>query len=230
MAHAARFLGTRAPLAGEHVVVTAGATRESIDPVRFISNRSSGKMGVALAAAAWRRGANVTLIAGAMSVRPPEGVRVVNVESTEQMAAAVRTALPTARLLIMAAAPADLRPVANATQKIEKEALPESLKFTHTTDILRETIAVRPEGCVVVGFALETSDARDRAVRKLDTKKLDMIVFNNASEAGAGFAVDTNHVTLILSDGRELELPLLHKDDVSELILDQTEELLNAGR
>ncbi len=226
MAHAARLLSNFPALAGSNVIVTAGATRETIDPVRYISNRSTGRMGVALAAAAWRRGANVTLVAGAMSVDAPHGVNVVNVESTEQMATAVRELLPSARVLIMAAAPADFKPQTSALQKLDKESFPDSLKLAPTADILRATMEQRPKKCVTVGFALETNSAHDRAIRKLEQKKLDMIVFNDATEPGAGFAGETNRVTMIMPDGNTIELPLLHKDDVSEMILDQIEEIV----
>jgi phosphopantothenoylcysteine decarboxylase/phosphopantothenate--cysteine ligase len=229
LARAARALTEPTPLSGMKVIVTAGATREAIDPVRFISNHSSGRMGVALAAAAGRRGAEVTLIGGAMSVEPPAGVTTIRVQTTEQMATAVRDALAEAGLLIMAAAPADFRPDHAEPQKLDKREAPPTLNLVAATDILKSTMDARPKKCLVVGFALETSDARKRARKKLEEKKLDMIVVNDATEPGAGFTVDTNRVSLLIKGGAELELPLLHKDDVSEIILDKVEELLNGG-
>jgi phosphopantothenoylcysteine decarboxylase/phosphopantothenate--cysteine ligase len=230
VALAARLLAPVSPLRGVSVVVTAGATREAIDPVRFISNHSSGKMGVALAAAAWGRGANVTLVAGPITVAPPRGVAVVNVMSTEDMAAAVRQHLPSTKVLIMAAAPADFKPEVVASEKLSKRAGLPSISLRRTTDILRSTSAVRPLGSLIVGFALETGDALRRARGKLQEKDLDMIVVNDATEPGAGFAVDTNRVVLLFRDGREIELPLLHKDEVSQRILDNVEDLLNGGK
>lgn len=224
--HIARMLTPQSRLKDMSVLVGAGSTREDLDPVRFISNRSSGKMGVALAAAAWRRGARVTLVAGAMSVDPPVGVNVVRVERTEEMAAAVRELLPGTRLLIMAAAPADFRPGEVSGAKIEKSRAPSALPLTATTDILLSTIDARSPACLVVGFALETGSALSRAREKLKQKRMDMIVVNDANEAGAGFNVDTNRVTLLRDSGEEFVLPLLPKDEVSELILDNVEEIV----
>jgi phosphopantothenoylcysteine decarboxylase/phosphopantothenate--cysteine ligase len=187
-------------------------------------------MGVALAAAAWGRGANVTLVAGAMTVKPPAGVNLVKVASTEDMAVAVRDALPSAQVLIMAAAPADFKPEVLAVEKLSKRTAPAPIALRGTTDILRSTVGVRPLGSVIVGFALETNDALQRARNKLQEKDLDMIVVNDATEAGAGFGVDTNRVSLLFRDGRELELPLLHKDDVSQIILDKVEDLMNGEK
>ena len=229
LAHAARLLSRNSSLRGKHIVVTAGPTREAIDPIRFISNHSSGKMGVALARAAWLRGAEVTLIGGGMSVEPPNGVSFVSSQSTDEMAAAVKHALVNASALIMAAAPADFRPSHSAQQKLEKNTAPMSLELTGTTDILASSIGSRPADCVIVGFALETTDVQARARKKLAGKKMDLIVVNDATEPGAGFGVDTNRVTLISKDGSELELPLLSKDDVSEIILDKVEALISGG-
>src|SRR6185312_6160299 len=153
-AHVGRMLEARTALAGRHVLVTAGPTRESLDPVRFLSNHSSGKMGVAIAAAAWRRGADVTLVAGPLAVAPPHDVRVVHVESTEQMTAAVRAALPAADVLVMAAAPADFRPAQVAGGKIKKASRPDSIALENTNDILATTRDARKPGAVIVGFAL----------------------------------------------------------------------------
>ncbi|HEY4217601.1 MAG TPA: bifunctional phosphopantothenoylcysteine decarboxylase/phosphopantothenate--cysteine ligase CoaBC [Gemmatimonadaceae bacterium] len=225
-AHIGRLLEPAGGLAGKRVLVTAGPTREAIDPVRFISNHSSGKMGVALAAAAWRRGAEVDLVAGPLSVATPAGVRVHNVESTEDMAESVARLLPQSDVLVMAAAPADFRPANVATSKIKKTNVAPELTLTPTPDILKSTISARRPGAVVVGFALETNDAVANGRTKLASKDLDMIVVNDATEAGAGFGVDTNRVTLLRRGADDEQLPLMPKSDVADAILDRVEKLL----
>jgi phosphopantothenoylcysteine decarboxylase/phosphopantothenate--cysteine ligase len=226
VAHIGRVLERAGPLAGRRVVVTAGPTREAIDPVRFISNHSSGKMGVALAAAAWRRGADVELIAGPMAVEPPVGPRVTHVETTAQMADAVRRALANADVLVMAAAPADFTPTAVAPAKIKKGGQPPALALAFTDDILATTRDARRAGSVIVGFALETDDVLAHARSKLQAKDLDLIVVNDATEPGAGFGVDTNRVTLLDREGREERLELMPKTAVADAILDRVEGLL----
>jgi len=207
--------------------VTAGPTREAIDPVRFVSNHSSGRMGVSIAAAAWRRGASVTLIAGPLAVPAPVGVSVVHVESTEEMRQAVERALADADVLVMAAAPADYRPAEVATSKLKKTGQPRAIELEENADILRSTRAARRDGAVVVGFALETDDLIANARKKLDAKALDLIVLNDAKEEGAGFGVETNRVTLLTRGSPEPErLPLLTKPQVADVILDRVEELL----
>ncbi len=225
-AHTSRLLESDSVLRGKRVVVTAGPTREAIDPVRYISNRSSGKMGVAIAAAAWRRGADVVLVAGPMSVAAPVGVELREVETTEEMAVAVEAELPTAAALIMAAAPADFRAASPVGSKIKKKSAPSSIELAPTPDILASTRGARAKGAVVVGFALETDDALSGGREKLKAKALDMVVVNDAREAGAGFGVDTNRVTLLGSNGEEEALPLLSKDAVADEILDRVETLL----
>ncbi|MBX6332736.1 MAG: bifunctional phosphopantothenoylcysteine decarboxylase/phosphopantothenate--cysteine ligase CoaBC [Gemmatimonadaceae bacterium] len=227
LAHTGRVLDDGA-LRGRRIIVTAGPTREPVDPVRFLSNRSSGKMGVAVAAAAWRRGATVTLIAGPLEVPPPIGVAVVPVETTQEMADAVARALPGADALVMAAAPADFRAAAPAASKIKKSAAPDRLELTATPDILATTRAQRAAGTVVVGFALETDDLLENARAKLAAKALDLIVANDAREPGAGFAVDTNRVTLLARDGQAEALPLMTKAEVADVLLDRIEALLRA--
>lgn len=228
-AHVGRMLERRSagPLVGKRVLVTAGPTREAIDPVRFVSNHSSGKMGVALAASAWRRGADVTLVAGPIAVTPPPGPAVRRVESTEDMARAVEELAPTADVLIMAAAPADFRPSMIAEKKIKKGTDAPVVAFENTPDILRSTIAHRRNGAIVVGFALETHDALDNGRKKLREKELDLVVVNDATEVGAGFGVDTNRVTLLHRDGRDEVLPLQSKSEVADAILDRVERLAN---
>jgi phosphopantothenoylcysteine decarboxylase/phosphopantothenate--cysteine ligase len=226
MAHVGRLLEPRSALTGRTVVVTAGPTREAIDPVRFLSNRSSGKMGVAIAHAAWRRGAEVRLIAGPLGASLPPALEVEQVETTEQMRDAVARALGSADVLVMAAAPADFRPSRVAEAKIKKGASPSALELAQTPDILRSTTPARRPGSIVVGFALETHDVLAHAREKLAAKALDLIVVNDAGEAGAGFEVDTNRVTILSRDGDADALPLMAKRDVADAILDRVEALL----
>jgi len=227
-AHIGRLLeNSDAPLVGRQVVVTAGPTQEALDPVRFISNHSSGRMGVSIAAAAWRRGASVTLIAGPLAVPAPVGVSVVRVESTEEMRDAVERELPRADVLVMAAAPADYRPAEPSTNKLKKTGRPLAIELEENADILQSTRGARRDGAVVVGFALETNDLIENAKRKLDAKALDLIVLNDANEEGAGFGVETNRVTLLARGIPEPErLPLLTKPEVADVILDRVEVLL----
>ncbi|MBX9928571.1 MAG: bifunctional phosphopantothenoylcysteine decarboxylase/phosphopantothenate--cysteine ligase CoaBC [Gemmatimonadaceae bacterium] len=225
VAHAARLLESPS-LTGKRVLITAGPTREPLDPVRFLSNHSSGKMGVALAEAAWRRGAEVTLIAGPLAVPiPTGGVTVVSVETTEEMGAAVADALPTSDVLVMAAAPADFRATDVAPEKIKKGSAAPTLALTHTPDILASTIGARKPGAVIVGFALETTDVLAHGRAKLDRKELDLIVINDATEPGAGFGGDTNRVTLLARGGEPEPLALMPKAEVAEAILDRVEAL-----
>lgn len=230
--HARRLLNStrESPLAGQRVVVTAGPTRESIDPVRFISNHSSGKMGVALAESAWSRGARVDLVAGPLSITVPFGPTIHAVETTADMAREVGKLVPKADLLIMAAAPADYRPAKVARSKIKKGKGAPKLDLEETADILRSTIGKRKKGAIVVGFALETEDALENGRAKLKDKSLDLIVVNDATEAGAGFGVDTNRVTLIGRNGETESLPLQSKADVADAILDRVERLGTRGR
>ena len=225
-AHIARLLEPASSLRGKHVVVSAGPTREPLDPVRFLSNHSSGKMGVALAESAWRRGAEVTFIAGPIAVPPPIGARVVSVGTTDDMADAVRAALATADVLVMAAAPADFRPEAVSGQKIKKGTSAPNLALAHTTDILRDTRKARRPGTVVVGFALETEHLDVNAREKLEKKELDLIVANQTGD-GSGFGHDTNRVTLLGRDGSREALPLMAKADVADVILDRVAGLLD---
>jgi phosphopantothenoylcysteine decarboxylase/phosphopantothenate--cysteine ligase len=229
LAHVARLLEREGSLAGRRVVVTAGPTREAIDPVRYVTNHSSGKMGVAIAAAAWRRGADVTLVAGPLQVPVPVGARVVPVESTQDMRDAVAAELPSADALVMAAAPADFRPATVAAQKIKRGAGGTTLELASTDDILAGTRALRRADAVIVGFALETTDLEANARKKLAAKGLDLIVLNDATEPGAGFGVDTNRVTFLTPDGAVEPQALLPKGEVADVILDRVAALL-AGR
>lgn len=228
LAYIARNLDSDKALAGRSVVVTAGATREAVDPVRFLSNHSSGRMGIAIAVAAWRRGADVTLIVGHVDVPVGVGPRVIHTESVDEMAAAVASVLPHADALVMAAAPADFRPAHAADKKISKrqDTSGMTIELAPTTDILRVTLPLRPPGAIIVGFALETGDALSKGAAKLEEKSLDMIVVNDALEEGAGFGVDTNRVTILTPHGPPEKLPLMSKNAVADAILDRVGPLL----
>jgi phosphopantothenoylcysteine decarboxylase/phosphopantothenate--cysteine ligase len=226
MSHVGRLLERDAPLTGKRVVVTAGATRESIDPVRFISNHSSGKMGIAIARAAWRRGADVMLIAGHVDIPLPGELDVIETQSVEEMARAVADALPAADVLVMAAAPADFRAVSVAPSKMKKGAAAPAIALERAPDILQSTISRRRQGSIIVGFALETGNGVANARGKLADKQLDIVVMNDAREPGAGFGVDTNRVTLIDRAGKEEALALMSKTELAEILLDRVEEKL----
>ncbi len=225
VAHAERLLRSGEPFAGRRVVVTAGPTREELDPVRVVTNRSSGRMGFALARAAWLRGADVTLIAGPTALPGPVGPEVVRIETTADLQAAVEIALPSADVLLMAAAPADYRPARSTAAKTPRAEGPLEVALEPTADVLLSTREERKAGAVVVGFALETGDSVTKARAKLRRKHLDLVVANDAAEEGAGPEVETNRVTLVAPDG-ETALPLLPKDEVAEAILDRVAALL----
>ncbi|MGV3707838.1 MAG: bifunctional phosphopantothenoylcysteine decarboxylase/phosphopantothenate--cysteine ligase CoaBC [Gemmatimonas sp.] len=228
VAHVARLLESSQSLAGKRVMVTAGPTREGLDPVRFISNSSSGRMGVEIAAAAWRRGAHVTLVAGPLEVAPPVAVDIVHVTSTVDMQKAVQQRLGETDALVMAAAPADFTAASPADRKMKKHEAPDVLQLARTPDILKSTIDARKQGSVIVGFALETGNAVAEGQRKLQEKALDMVVVNDATEAGAGFGHDTNRVTFVDRVSEPHVMPLMSKRDVAEAIIDRVEQLLAA--
>jgi phosphopantothenoylcysteine decarboxylase/phosphopantothenate--cysteine ligase len=207
-------------LAGTTVVVTAGGTREPIDPVRFLGNRSSGKMGHAVAAEAARRGAHVILVTTA-SAGIPGGVEVVRVETAQQMADAVLAVAPRAGVVVMAAAVADFRPRSVAGTKLKKaDGVPE-IVLERTPDILAALGAAKPEGQVLVGFAAETHEVSANAAAKLAAKRVDLIVANDVTAPGAGFEVDTNRAVLLDSAGRVDEQPLMTKAALAAVILDR---------
>jgi phosphopantothenoylcysteine decarboxylase/phosphopantothenate--cysteine ligase len=210
-----------ADLAGEKVLVTAGPNREPLDPVRFLSNRSSGRMGYALAAAAWRRGAEVLLVSGPTSLADPYGVRTLRVDTAAEMHEAVKAGIKSATVLLMAAAVADFRPKAVAPQKIKKAGKNErlTLELERTVDILGDLPSSRGRR-VSVGFAAETEEVLQNAQRKLAEKKLDLIVANDVSRRDAGFEVSTNAVTLIDSTGAE-DVDLAGKDEIADRVLDR---------
>ncbi len=217
-------LEKRGDLAGKRIVVTAGGTREPIDPVRFISNRSSGKMGYSIAEEARDRGAEVTLIS-ASTLPQPQGVKFIQVETALEMKRAVEGALNDAHALIMAAAVADYKPIKMEKEKIKKDSPTLLLELERTPDILGEV-----EGDFLkIGFAAESKDLLKNAQAKLEAKNLDLVVANDITEPDSGFGSDKNKVTLIFKDGRVEELPLLPKREVAQKILDKVAELL-AGR
>lgn len=226
LAHAARVLRRGSPLAGRTVVVTAGPTREPIDPVRVVTNRSSGKMGYRLAEAAWERGAEVVLVSGPTTLAPPVGVRLRSVETTQDLEGAVAEELPGADVLVMAAAPADYRPSRPSEAKRPRTDGALAIPMEPTADILRATVAVRKAGSVIVGFALETGDAIQKARTKLEGKALDLIVVNDALEPGAGFDVDTNRVAILDREGNARVVPLASKREIADAILDAVEARL----
>ena len=220
-------LRVKTDLSGKRMVVSAGGTQEPIDPVRYVGNRSSGKMGFAMAEAARDRGAEVTLITGPTALEGPPGIEVIQVQTALQMRDAVKKATAQADVLIMAAAPADFRPATVAKNKIKKESTPQlSLQLVPNPDILSEV-----QGDIVkVGFAAETEDLVKNATAKLKRKSLHLIVANNITEAHSGFGTDTNKVTLIDSQGKIEALPLLPKSEVADKVLDKVVNLLNASR
>jgi phosphopantothenoylcysteine decarboxylase / phosphopantothenate---cysteine ligase len=226
LAHGVRALRGRGPLLGRRVVVTAGPTRESIDPVRVVTNRSSGKMGFRIAEAAWMRGAEVELITGPVALPDPIGVTVCRVETTKDLERAVSAALPTADVLVMAAAPADFRPASPSTSKQPRSEGALAIPMEPTDDVLGATEARRKPGSVTVGFALETGDAVAKGRAKLERKHLDLIVVNDALEPGAGFEKDTNRVAILDREGSLHILPLQSKSQVAEAILDAVEARL----
>jgi phosphopantothenoylcysteine decarboxylase/phosphopantothenate--cysteine ligase len=215
-------LARKGPLAGKHILVTAGCTWEPFDPVRFIGNRSSGKMGFALAAAARDGGAEVTLVHGPTELSAGHGVRCQSVQTAQQMHDAVLDKVSTADALLMAAAVGDYRPASYARQKIKKGPGGHSVELARNPDILKAVARLNKSGSqlqVVVGFAAETEDLLENARKKLDQKKLDLIVANDVSAPDSGFKVDTNRVTILDPQGEPVTLPLLSKDEVAANII-----------
>lgn len=206
-------------MAGKKVLVTAGPTQEKIDPVRYISNHSTGKMGYAIARQAMMRGAEVTLVSGKVSLQPPMGVQVVPVVSAADMAQAVKNAASAQDIIIKAAAVADYRPSVTADEKLKKKDDEMSIELERTEDILAYLGAHRREGQFLCGFSMETEHMLDNSRAKLEKKHIDMIVANNLKQEGAGFGTDTNVVTLLTRD-ETIELPIMSKEDVADRLLD----------
>ncbi len=220
--------GGERPWDGLRVLITAGGTREPLDPVRFIGNRSSGRMGVALAAVAARRGAEVTLIAANVALPEPPGVRRINVETAAQLAEAAAVEFPSAHVLLMAAAPADFRPVEVAPGKLKREDGLE-LQLEPTEDILSGLAASRSRGQTIVGFAAEHgAEGLDRGRAKLSRKGADLIVLNDVSDPEIGFESEDNAVTLIAEDSEQV-VPIASKDTIAEAILDRVALLREPG-
>ena len=216
----ARELAREKDLLGVRVTVTAGPTQESLDPVRYLTNHSSGKMGYAIAREAMLRGAEVTLISGPTALKPVPGVKLVPIVTAQDMLEAVQAALPETDILIKAAAVADYRPAAVSDQKLKKQDGELSIPLERTTDILAWVSEHRHPGLFVCGFSMETENMLENSRKKLQKKHLDMIVANNLKTQGAGFGVETNVVTLITQDNIQ-ELPLMGKDQVAGKLLDE---------
>lgn len=230
--YAGRALEPEPILRGRRVLVTAGGTREPVDPVRFVGNRSSGRMGYALARAAWRRGGSVVLVSGPTELPDPPGVEVIRVETGVEMRDAVAELRPWSDLSVFSAAVADYRPRAARTEKVKRAAQGPawSLELETNVHVARETRDGAPDGQVTVGFALETEELVEGATRKLESGDFDMVVANPAGDPDAGFEVPTNRAT-VLRHGREPErLPLLSKDDLAEAVLERAPGLKGADR
>jgi phosphopantothenoylcysteine decarboxylase/phosphopantothenate--cysteine ligase len=218
-------LGLRDDLKDETILVTAGPTEEPLDAVRYLSNRSSGRMGYALAEAAHRRGARVFLVSGPTHLDPPPGVVMERVRTAEEMAEAVHQHAAQASVILMAAAVADFRPAEVHAQKIKKQnGIPE-VRLEPTRDILAEIARLRRPEQIVVGFAAETELVQENAAAKLHAKRLDLVVANDVTQPGAGFDVDTNIVTLFFPDGRQIPLQKMSKLDVAQRVLNEIVEL-----
>ena len=203
-----------------HIVISAGPTREAIDPVRYITNRSTGKMGYAIAEAARERGLLVTLVSGPVNLLPPEGVEVINIESAADMAKAMKTSAQTADIIVMAAAVADYRPKQYSTSKVKKSDGDMCIELERTEDVLLSLGKNKRPGQILVGFAAETDDLLKNAQGKLERKNLDYIAANIVGVPGRGFAADNNAITLIGRDGSQTEFALQSKKDLAGALLD----------
>ena len=220
------ILHAQKDLQGETILITAGPTCEDLDPVRYLTNRSSGKMGYAVGEAAARRGAKVTLVSGPVSLETPAGVERVSVRTAEEMRRAVLARLPESTVAIFAAAVADYRPSEAHAEKIKRNKEPLTIHLEPTPDILTEAAKTKGDR-LIVGFAAETDHVAENARKKLAAKNADLIVANDVTAEGAGFDHDTNIVTLFSRDGRDLALPKLNKSDVAQRILDEVLRLKN---
>ena len=227
-----RALAAAEPFEGRRILVTAGPTHEPVDPVRYIGNRSSGRMGYAVAQAAWRRGSDVVLVSGPSSLPAPYGVELVGVESAREMLTAVADRIGDADVSVFAAAVSDFRPAEPSDRKVKRSEGGDELavSLVANPDVALETRARRKAGSITVGFALETHDLLENAATKLEAKGFDLIVANDATEEGAGFGVATNRVTLLDASGGREDLPLLTKDEVAEELLDRVAGLLRSDR
>lgn len=227
--HVCMHFSNRAlPLVGKTILLSAGPTREPIDPVRFISNHSTGKMGVALAQALLEAGAHVILVAGPLQTAVPKGVEHISVETAAQMQSECLRYFPTCDAAIMSAAVADYRPVNPHGQKLKKNGAELQLNLEPTADILATLGQQKSVKQVLVGFALETENEIEHAQSKLERKNLDLIVLNSLRDKGAGFGTDTNKVTLLFRDKKSIEFPLLSKDETARRIVDSFIPLIKA--
>ena len=229
MEHIRRLLAQGGPLANRKIVITAGGTQEPIDPVRYLTNRSSGRQGYALARAALNMGAEVTLISAPTHLDAPVGVKLVDVRTAEEMLAAVLTHTAQADALIMVAAVADFKPAQATAEKIKKTSAAPSIELSSTPDILEEVSKQKKKvkfPKVTVGFAAESQELLKNAEKKLKAKKLDFIVANDISAKDAGFEVGTNQVTILFADGEKEELPLMSKDEVAVAVVEHIKNLL----
>ncbi len=224
----AQVLGIRHDFAGQTVLVTAGPTCEDVDPVRYFTNRSSGRMGYAIADAALRRGARVVLVAGPTALDAPDGVKRISVRSTEEMHRAVLSRLPEATIVIMAAAVSDYLLASPSPVKIKRGPSRLTIELEPTPDILADVSRLKG-GRIVVGFAAETDHLAEHARQKLASKSADLIVANDVTAEGAGFDYETNIVTMFTRDGDEVSLPRMSKLDVAQRVLDQILELRNTS-
>lgn len=216
---AIRRLLMKRDLAGEKLLITAGPSREPLDPVRYLSNRSSGKMGYALARAGLRRGAEVVLVSGPTALDPPQGARTIAVTTALEMRRAVMEEFPNCTAVLMAAAVADFRPAQSFTKKIKKGNAPVELRLEPNPDILKE-LGSNKNGKLLVGFAAETEELTSHAAQKLLDKRLDIVVANNVSEEGSGFDLDTNIATILDCQGAVRSLPLMSKEELADQIYD----------
>ncbi len=229
LGHVRYQLSRQGQLTGRHVVVTAGATQEALDPVRYLSNRASGRQGYALAQAALDAGAQVTLISGPAHLEPPIGAKIIHIRSATEMKNATLQACQKAAALLMCAAVVDFRPAQYHDHKIKKSSGVPTLELAATDDILNAVKTQRQKldsPKVVVGFAAESQDLLANAQRKLESKGLDMIAANDISATDAGFAVDTNRVTLLHADGQKEEFPLMSKAEVAAEIVERVKKIL----
>ena len=216
-------------LAGERILITAGPTRELIDPVRFISNPSSGKMGYALARVARRRGGKVLLISGPTALPDPQGVRVIRIRTAEEMFDTVMEHVEQTTIIVKAAAVSDWRPATYFEHKLKKDEIGQPLRLEHTRDILK-VLGENKKGRVLIGFAAETRDLRENACGKLTAKNLDLVVANLIGQADSGFGSNTNRVSLFYRDGRAEALPLMDKEDLASVLFDRVLEIKRGGR
>jgi len=213
-------------LRGINVLVSAGPTREYLDPVRYISNRSSGIMGYAMARVAFRRGARVTLVSGPVSIPPPPGIKFYPVESAGEMEDIIGKFSQDAHVIIMTAAVADYTPAVKAGQKIKKDSAELRLDLVQTNDILSQLVKSRKGGQIIVGFCAETQDVRAQAITKIKLKGADLLIANDVSQPDAGFDVSNNRVLIVSADGEVDTLPLLYKEEVGERVWNRIQDLL----